>query len=131
MTTRQRKPKLSGAQRRKQARQSAEPTQVLAGDVLKREPQYVTNRLMTVLEWRRQIGLLYREARAGKLRSDEATRFVYIAEIGARLAKMAEELESIEALRQQLAQVQNAPAARIGRDVLNGAADLTIHESQE
>jgi hypothetical protein len=66
----------------------------------------VTNRLMTVLEWRREIAKVYREMRSGKIRTEEGTRFVYVSEIGARLAKMQEELESIEALRKQLEQVQ-------------------------
>jgi predicted transcriptional regulator len=101
------KPRLSGFQRRKAAREklnaSRPKVQVYAtGDV-------VTNRLMTVLEWRREIAKVYREMRSGKIRTEEGTRFVYVSEIGARLAKMQEELESIEALRKQLEQVQSGP----------------------
>jgi polyhydroxyalkanoate synthesis regulator phasin len=101
------KTKLSGAQRRKRERErlaaSRPPRQVLVtttGDAK-------ANRLMTVIEWRREIAKVYREMRSGKIRTEEGTRFVYVSEIGARLAKMQEELESIDALRRQLEQVQS------------------------
>jgi hypothetical protein len=104
------KKKLSGFQRRKLAREKLNASRppmrspkmqvYTTGDV-------VTNRLMTVLEWRREIAKVYREMRSGKIRTEEGTRFVYVSEIGARLAKMQEELESIEALRKQLELVQS------------------------
>ena len=105
------KPRLSGAQRRKIARGKLPPSRPLIATKVQvyTTGDTVSNRLMTVMEWRREIAKVYREMRSGKIRTEEGTRFVYVSEIGARLAKMAEELESIEALRRQLERLQGTP----------------------
>jgi hypothetical protein len=99
----QRKPRLSGFQRRKLRREQTLVTPQ-DGEVLKR---IRVGQLNTVDQWRREIGKIYREMRFQTLRTEIGTRLVYVAEIGARLAKMAEELQSLEELRQQLEQLQS------------------------
>jgi hypothetical protein len=102
------KPRLSGAQRRKlqkektlAARHTVDPSTVI--------PRVRVGRLDTVDEWRREISTVYREMRLGKIRSDEGTRLTYVANVGAQLAKIAQEIKELETLRQQLAQLQGGP----------------------
>jgi hypothetical protein len=98
-----RKPKLSGFQRRKLRREQMSVTPQ-DGEELRR---IRVGQLETVNQWRREIAKVYREMRFNTIRTEIGTRLVYVAEIGARLAKMQEELESIEALRKQLEHVQS------------------------
>jgi polyhydroxyalkanoate synthesis regulator phasin len=122
------KKRLTGAQRRKIAkeRDATLPPRVVTVETAA-ERQVVGNRLMTVTEWRREISKIYREMRSGKIRSEEGTRFVWVSEVGARLAKMQEELESIEALRRQLEEMQQLqgvlPTALLPHDSVNSSGD--------
>jgi hypothetical protein len=68
-------------------------------------PPYV-GRLTKLEDWRREIGRIYREMRRGELATENGTRLTYVANIGAQLAKFAEEMRELEALRQQLARIQ-------------------------
>jgi hypothetical protein len=112
--------KLSGSARRKLARQQA-TEDPKSGELMKR---IRVGQLETVAQWRREIGRVYREMRFHTIRTEEGTRLVYVAEIGARLAKMQEELESIEALRSQLEQLQGMqPAALITQDTFTSTGD--------
>jgi hypothetical protein len=115
------KPRLSGAQRRKLAKERASaagPQPVIAGEVLRR---IRVGQLDTIDQWRTEISKVYREMRLGKIRSDEGTRLTYVANIAAQLAKIAQELKELEALRQQLAALQSAPSnALIQHDGQNG-----------
>ena len=97
-----RPPKLSGFQRRKLQREQAVVSPPDDSDLRRVR----VGRLETVNEWRREIGKVYREMRFAVIRTEIGTRLVYVAEIGARLSKMQEELESIEALKKQLEQMQ-------------------------
>ena len=81
--------------------------------------------LETVDQWRKEIGKVYREMRFQTIRTEVGTRLVYVAEIGARLAKMKEELNELEALRAQLAQLQNG-----GVQLTNGQEYLPAIDSQ-
>lgn len=85
------------------------PTPV-TGVVVK--PVYV-GRLATVNDWTRQIGKIYREMRKGELAHEDGTRLTYVANIGAQLAKVAQELKELQQLREQLARIEaGAPAYR-------------------
>jgi hypothetical protein len=77
--------------------------------------------LDTIDQWRVEISKVYREMRLGKIRSDEGTKLTYVANVGAQLAKIAQELKELEALRQQLAALQSAqPAGLIQHDGMDG-----------
>lgn len=113
-TTKSKKPRLSGSARRKIARAQSVPAPV-EGEMLKR---IRVGQLETVDQWRREIGKVYREMRFQTIRTEIGTRLVYVAEIGARLAKMKEELNELEALRTQLAQLQNPGFLTNGQEYL-------------
>jgi hypothetical protein len=121
---------LSGAQKRKLARARSAPA--LEGSLLRR---IRVGELETVDQWRREIGKIYREMRFQKIPTEQGTRLVYVAEIGARLAKMAQELKELESLRQQLAALQGAPnAGLLTRADLTGAVNgelLTASDHDE
>ena len=119
-TTKSKNPKLSGFQRRKLMREQTLVTPIEA-DELRR---IRVGQLDTVNQWRREIARVYREMRFSTIRTEVGTRLVYVAEIGARLAKMQEELESIEALRRQLEQVQNGTGLSAGVDYLPATDSL-------
>jgi hypothetical protein len=130
-TVKKLKKDLSGAAKRKLAKQRLMASApALEGNLLRR---IRVGELNTVDQWRREIGKIYREMRFQKIPTEVGTRLVYVAEIGARLAKMAEELRELEALRQQLAQLQGVPTGLIthNRDTINGALEVTDHESEE
>jgi hypothetical protein len=63
-------------------------------------------RLETVNDWRKQIAKIYREMRRGELPHEQGTRLTYVADIGARLAKVQEELKELQKLREQLARLE-------------------------
>ena len=105
------KKKLSGSARRKLRRQRLAKEHGLTPELL-RLPDVDGRRLETVNDWRTQISLLYRSAVRGELPEYLATKLVYIAQVAATLAKAAEELQELTALRQQLEQLRHcAPTA--------------------
>ncbi len=80
------------------------PATPVAGQLVPRPP-YV-GRLDTVNDWRRQIAKVFREMRRGELAPEDGTKLTYVANIGAQLAKIQEELLEAQALRQELERVQ-------------------------
>jgi hypothetical protein len=121
--------KLSGAQyknlRRARALKDSKVRAVVA-DVM-RMP-YI-GRLKTLNDWRLQVARLYRRAAKGVLPPELATKLTYIANVGATLAKEAQEQKELELLRQQLLQLQGrAPAAGLlkhnGGAVIEQGEDL-------
>jgi hypothetical protein len=85
-----------------------------AGQVVK--PVHV-GRLETVTDWRRQVGKIYREMRRGELPHEHGTRLVYVAQIGASLVKIEQELSELQRLREQLARLQGDDAAAPHRPI--------------
>ena len=57
-------------------------------------------------EWRREGREVYWEMRRGRLGMDDGRTLTWAAEMNGRMAKMAEELDQLAALRDQLAQLQ-------------------------
>jgi hypothetical protein len=80
-----------------------------------------------------QIARIYRRAVSGELPEFLATKLTYIANCGATLAKEADTIKELQQLREQLAQLQGSPTALItrDRDAINGALEVTDHESEE
>jgi hypothetical protein len=83
---------MSGRQRR-----SAVPQQ--SSGVPVQLPVRVTRRLDTAEAWLRELATLYRDARRGRLHTDDASRLAYIAGVAAKLAKDVQELQQNDALR--------------------------------
>jgi hypothetical protein len=118
------KPKLSGAQRRKIARQKAngiEPKAKAAAPVISRalkgellKPEAVTNRLETVIEWLRTHAKNYRRFRKNQITANEFNSLTYGCRTGADLAKLVEELSYLKALEEQL---RNVGALHLGGTV--------------
>ena len=67
----------------------------------------IGGKLETVDEWRRQINSIYRDMRMGRIPPDFGTKLTYVANVGAQLAKIAQELKELTGLRDQLAQLQS------------------------
>jgi hypothetical protein len=80
------------------------PATPIAGELVAKPP-YV-GRLETVADWRRQIAKVFREMRQGKLAPEDGTKLTYVANIGAQLAKVQEELKEAAALREELARLR-------------------------
>jgi len=104
-----RKPRLSGAARRKLARQAAARenygvmprARIVSGEL----SGVVVGQLDTVSDWRREIGRIFREARAGTLATEDASRLTFIAQVGARVSQVEQELEGIRALHEAVVKV--------------------------
>jgi hypothetical protein len=116
------KPKLSGAQRRKLQKQKQQLADAPRdGELLARIRMGHFDHGGTVNQWRIELARVYRAMRLGHLRTDEGTKLTYVANVAAQLAKMAEELRELEALRQQLSRVQGtAPVGLITSDADGG-----------
>jgi len=110
-----RKKPLSGSARRKLARERLKAEN---GGVLPRSTfipgqptRIVVGALDAVSDWKREIGRMFREARAGTLPSDEAARLSYIAQLGVRVAQIEEELSHARAIGEALERAHSgAPA---------------------
>jgi hypothetical protein len=63
-------------------------------------------RLETVAQWRRQIGKIFKAMGHGKCQKDEGTKLTYVANVGAQLAKVEQELAQVENLARQLEEVK-------------------------
>jgi hypothetical protein len=120
-----RKPKLSGAQRRKQAKQrAAERLQRLGGDrPLRAEllPPVRIEDLEDVRSYRHEMNRLYALMRSGDLATEHGTRMVYVLREAANLSRIEQELQLAGAIRAELLK-------------LNGAASIELlpasHEMQ-
>jgi hypothetical protein len=80
------------------------------GELVK--PVYV-GRLQTVNDWRIQIAKIFREMRKGDLPHDHGTKLTYVAQIGAQLAKVEEELRENQRLRERLERYQAGGSADV------------------
>ena len=93
---------LSGSARRKlaRARLMAQNGGVLPRSTFipGRPTRIIVGPLDAVSDWKREIGRMFREARAGALPSDEAARLSYIAQLGVRVAQIEEELAHARAI---------------------------------
>jgi hypothetical protein len=69
----------------------------MSGGKLTSKKPYV-GRLKTVSDWQREIGKIYREMRRGEINPTNGTRLTYVANVGAQLAKIEEELQTAKAL---------------------------------
>jgi hypothetical protein len=101
-----RKPKLSGAQRRKLAKQrAADRLQLLGGDrPLRAEllPPVRIEDLESVRSYRHEMNRLYALMRGGDLLTENGTRLTYVLREAANLARIEEELRLAAAIRDQL-----------------------------
>jgi hypothetical protein len=118
------KPRLSGAARRRIARQkdsavaaAAKPKKI--GEYIERDPEQKHNvrDQWSHDRWRLEMRLVYLEMRSKKIPMADGTSLIWAADINARLAKMAEELAQLQSINDQLT------AARAGQPLLT-AADL-------
>lgn len=134
------KPKLSGAARRKLARQKAQahvegaPSRPLSAELL--APVKVED-LDTVAGYRRELNRVYGMMRAGQMRGEDGTKLAYVLCQGAGLARIEQELREAAAIREALVRLQGdrqllshshgtAPAAEdstVIAEQIGGAAD--------
>lgn len=106
------KPRLSGAARRKLARQAkvaAAKPKPLVGELL---PVDLTGAPNTYDEWRLEGRTVYWEMRKRKLDLDSGKALTWAADMNARMAKMAEELHELRQINQRLQQLQS-PAGQV------------------
>jgi hypothetical protein len=97
------KPRLSGAQRRKIAREqkaAAARKKLSNGELL--EKCDLTLAPNTYDEWRREGREVYWEMRKGKIPMDDGRALTWAAEINGRLAKMSEELTYLREMNLRL-----------------------------
>ncbi len=106
-----RKPKLSGAQRRKLARERAASTPPAAGVVLL--PRVNVGKLESLADLRREVVRLYRAARAGALTSELAARLTYVLNVAASLVRVEVEQRQVDDLRRQLAELRGEPVSLV------------------
>jgi hypothetical protein len=100
------KPRLSGAQRRKNEREekaAAARKKAGNGELIKLDLTLAPN---TYDEWRLEGRTVYWEMRRGRLHMDDGRALTWAADMNARMAKMAEELYELKKLNQQLQQMQ-------------------------
>ncbi len=89
-------------------------TPVVVGEVVPR-PVYV-GKLESVSDWRRQLGKIYREMRRGELRPEDGTKLAFVANLGAQLSRLEEELKEARALREEIERLQDRGASASGFD---------------
>jgi hypothetical protein len=118
MKTKQRK-KLSGSAYRKQKRARLAAAGVPA--VLVRT--FDVGKLRSLQDWRVQIARIYRRMASGELPEYLGTKLAYVANLGALLAKAADEIKETQKLREQLeAALQGTqPHALLTREQKHGA----------
>ena len=83
----------------------------------------IPKRLDTVAEWQREIARVYRAMRKGRMPKEDGTKLVWVADIGAKLAKYQEELKELQTLRQQLEALR--PGQLPALPMLDTAVDTT------
>jgi hypothetical protein len=101
------KPRLSGAARRKLAREEAAKAFAERGVVM---PAFTVGSLNTVRDYRAELNKVYRAARMGQMRPEDATKLAFIVNLGAQLSRVEEELANIEGLRRAVEEVQGQQA---------------------
>jgi hypothetical protein len=125
------KPRLSGAARRKLAKaEKREAAKPKTGDLL--QSLDYSEAPDTHDEWRREGRTVYWDVRKGRIDLDSARTLTWAADVNARMAKMAEELRELEKLRQQLAALQGTATARLlSRTDLDGAINGEVVSPEE
>ena len=98
MTLPKRKP--SGAQYRKQKRLEAAAQLLMPGEVVHRPK--IASRLVSVRDWRTELGSIYRDMRMNRIPADVGTKLAFVANFGAQLAKVEQELVELGQLRSRL-----------------------------
>lgn len=63
-------------------------------------------RLDTVAGWRREIGRVYRAMKRGDIAPSDGTKLAFVADLGARLCKVEQELAELTQLRQHIARLE-------------------------
>ncbi len=125
------KPKLSGAQRRKAAKQKAStrlggaPLRPLSAELL--APVRVED-LETVSGYRRELNRVYGQMRAGQMQPELGTKLAYVLNTGASLARIEQELHEAALIRDELMKITSAKDTARG----HGGQDYlpTMHDSE-
>lgn len=99
-----RKPRLSGAQRRKLARQSAVAAAAVTGVFV--PPMPTLGSLDNVVDYRRELNVVYKRMRSGHMHPEDATKAVFILNTGAALARAEQELRELTQLRERVDAIQ-------------------------
>ena len=124
------KKQLSGSARRKiaRARLMAQNGGVLPRSTFipGRPTRIIVGPLDAVSDWKREIGRLFREARAGTLPSDEAARLSYIAQLGVRVAQIEEELSHARAIGEALERANSVTPALEYRPAIPEAGGVAV-----
>jgi hypothetical protein len=114
--------KLSGAEFKKRRRERLAAAAAAAGIAPTSVVLPVIGELNSVSDWHRELGDLYRRARIGDIRQEDASRLAWIAKESARIAGTLQELKELESLRAQLSQLSNGSLPQVTR----GYADEVI-----
>ena len=104
------KPRLSGAQRRKLARQQEIAAAAANGQQVM-PPLRRLETLNTVRDYRREINAVYRDLHHDRIRREDATSRVFILNTGAALARAEQELQELIELRRRLDEIQGRQGA--------------------
>jgi hypothetical protein len=68
-------------------------------------------RLDSVRGWRREVGKIYKAMRCGAIPATEGTKLAFVADIGARLTRVEEQLRKFDDMARQLERLEGrAPA---------------------
>ena len=83
-----------------------------------RQPRYRRRaRLMSLADYRAELNRMYRAARAGQIRPEDASRFAFVLRTGHEMLRLQEELAQLRALERQLAAIQaNSGTAGLALD---------------
>lgn len=106
------KPRLSGAQRRKIARQNATAEAERNGGVYV-PPLPTLGSLETVVDYRRELNVIYKAMRRGDMPAENATKAVFILNVGAALARAETELREQAQLREAVVALQSQSATAL------------------
>ena len=72
-------------------------------------------KLLTLADWHKELGRVYRAVRRGEIPSEVGTRLAYMAQTGAKMAEAIQELQELSSLRARLEEleVDAAPLDRL------------------
>jgi hypothetical protein len=114
------KPKLSGAQRRKLAREKAIADAAITGVYV--PPMPSLGALETVVDYRRELNVVYKRLRAGHMPPEVATKSAFILNLGAALARAEQELQELTQLREKVEAIQSSAAPAVAFEIPHLAA---------
>lgn len=82
-------------------------------------PRVRVGRLVTVTDWLREYGRVYRSVRRGEISTADGSRLAFMASTGKQLAQAVEELKELKSLREQLERLNGSGAPlRLGPGAL-------------